>query len=174
MYNMQAIIQLENVPLDSDNTFTAEKLIILDEYDWFFASVAHNGIDEANPYGVELREAFICYLKGFGTLVEVSDDKKWVIFKEGFVQAFFESIYPLFQENLEDLAKNASLEGLMDPHDTDMWLPLYGLYALYTGESLMYVKNGTEGRLITLISFVRDYVETNKKYYIGGCVEYND
>lgn len=172
MYNESCIIQIEEEPIESENMFDTNELICGDEYEWFFSSVACNGVDEDNQFPEDTLEDFIEYLKSFGNYVEVSDDKKWVVFKEGFVQTYFERIYPEFQETLKMLTDNISHDAFVN-NDYKIWSSVLWLDKILNGTYGAYVKTG-RATILTLNRFIRDYLEQNKRYYIGGAVDYTD
>ena len=172
MFKETTIIQLEEEPIESENMLNADVLTSENEglYDWFLSSIAYEYYDGDELYNAEMIESFIGYLKGFGDYVEVSDDKKWIIFKEGFQQAFFESIYPEFQAKLKELTDNTSLDAFVN-RDEKMESPLQWLDKIYYGTDCTYIKN-TYFALNSLNFFVRYNLELNRKYYIGGVVRY--
>ena len=163
------IIQLEKYPIEETSRISCDTIQDCEDNKWFFVNVAdYVREDEESD---ETIDAFINFLQSFEPFVEVfSDEKeKWIVFKEGFTQAYFENLYPQFEEALQNLVKKTSVETLCKKYE--MSGLIYPLRAL-SGDGIgTYVDNGEMG-LISLPSFIRR-IEPNVKYYIGSTVEYH-
>ena len=140
MYTENLIVQLETKPISEDDMLTISEIMWLDQYNWFLYSVPCSGVNEDEWHDETINE-FINYLCSFAPYVEVSntESEKWVIFKEGFAQVFFESIYPDFKNTLQELADNTSLDALIGKK-YEMSTPFFRLRNIFSGTYGMYVK----------------------------------
>lgn len=182
------IIQIENCPILSDEELynyeesfdEYEESFDEDDYpvgrirtgsimeEWFFCSVSDYVKEDKNHD--ETVDWFLKDLQELTPYVDISSekDKQWIVFKEGFIHAYFSRIYPQFEEALANLVKNASIEALCGYEMEHLLYPLekmnedkFGVY-IYTRET----------QLIPLNEFIRQ-IEPNKKYYIGGTLDYH-
>ena len=170
VYSENLIVQLETKPILEDEKLTEREMIQDDSYDWFFDSIACSSVNEDMWHGDTIKEIKE-YLCSFAPYVEVSNNEtqNWIVFKEGFVQAFFERIYPDFKKAIQELSDNSSLDALIG-RKHEIYPPLFRLRNMFLGTYGMYVKS-EETYLESFIDFIRE-IKPNVKYYIGGTVLY--
>ena len=164
----ERIIQIEKCPISDVGKTTADGIIWRDYDRWFLGSVAdYVRYDEYHDETIEL---FIQYLCSFGPYVEVFNDEEeqWLVFKEGFIQAYFAKLFPIFKEALQKLVDNASVETLCG---YELSALLYPLNEINYDRGGTYIDSIGKG-LVPLNYFIRE-IEPNVRYYIGGTVDYH-
>ena len=161
------IIQLETRPISETGTLTTSYFDD-EEMQWFFYDIADSVRENDYPNTID---HFISYLQLGNPYVEVFNDEKekWIVFHEGFVRSFFEWFYPSFEEYLLRLVENASIEAFCNGFE--MKNLLYPLNMIVDDKYGIYIMSSEMG-LQTLDRFIRR-IEPEKKYYIGGTVEYH-
>lgn len=152
------IIELSLEPIKEDDMIAASD-IIYDEDSTFIGAVADYVVDSDRDNDINW---FTEYVSNSHP-AEYVDDEEAIIFKDGFEISFFKKRFESFVEK----AKNITLEEFAK--DTN--LECYKLKCLLEDKYSFYV--WFEKRLITLDSFIRGYLETNKKYYLGGTIDYH-
>lgn len=113
---------------------------------------------------------FIERCQKVGPYVEIGndDEEQWIIFREGFVYAFFEKLYPEFIKALDELVAKASPKAYCGE---EIGTLLYSLEQSYVNRHECYIDSAGWG-LSPFMEFVRR-IEPNIKYYIGGTVDYH-
>lgn len=91
-----------------------------------------------------------------------------VVFREGFKQAYFSRLYPLFEKALQELVEKTSLEAFCE---NELDLLLYSLNKINDDRFGTYISSEENG-LRTINDFIRN-LEPNEKYYIGGTADYH-
>ena len=158
------IIQLETLPIEDVGKTCPE-----DFYDhWFTYAIADYVDEDCDPE--DTLDTLKAILSAYGDQVEFFEDEngKGVIFKEGFVQAYFAKRYPSFREALMKLVGKATVENFCAG---EINMAMYDMNQAYDDKHGFYIQCSDTG-LKTLNRFLR-YIRPNTRYYFGGTVDYH-
>ena len=123
------------------------------------------GIDE-NPE--ETINDLIERCQRVGPYIDTGRDEegRWIIFREGFVKAFFEKAYHRFKKTLDELVEKANPETMCGFEISRL---LFDLQEEYEGKFDWYIDGENLG-LLSFKEFIRE-IEPNTKYYFGGTAD---
>lgn len=148
------IFQLEEKPLRFEEDFACEE----DFYDDFVGRIADYVSDDIDK-NTEIFY-FIDELKKYG--IDYNYEEQSIVFLEGFKEKYFEKRF----EGLKEMVRNISLKEFIE--DT---VKVWKIENLINKKYDIYIYHGEIW--MTMDDFIREYMEENKKYYIGTVLDYH-
>jgi len=159
------IIQLETEPVPENERLSDWDI---ESDHWFLYTVAdYVAEDEDRAHSLEWFKEILS--PGAPHIEYFTDEKgEGLVFRVGFLQAYFSATYTEFADALRKLSKSASPETFAND---SLSLPMYNLDTAYDDKYGFYIQNDDTG-LCTLNRFLRR-TRMDTPYYIGGTVDYH-
>lgn len=152
------IIQLSLDHIEEEDELTAND-IIYDEDSHFIGHFADYVVDSEKKTDINWFIEFV----GNSHPVKYTEEEQSVIFNEGFKESYFKKRFETFKKTAQEI----TLEDFV----TDKDVKLYSLKSLMEDKYSFYI--WFDEMAMTLDTFIRDYLEIGKKYYLGGTVDYH-